>query len=123
MESADGDNTNSYQRMKAVMQACKNLAGGLGIAVVIGAQLQRSVASVDIWDWEPEHIRDGSDMEQAASLILAVGQDKDYPDQECNTVIRYLKNRNGPKRVAGMFNVKYEYCFIPQKGSVPSFGD
>jgi len=121
MESREADNANSYQRMKAVMQACKNLAGGLGIAVIIGAQLRRECHAIDIWDWEPEMIRDGSDMEQAASLILATGQDKDYPDPECNMVLRYLKNRNGPKRVAGMFNIDFEHCHIPFSGGVPNY--
>ncbi len=112
MEADGADNSNSYQRMKAVMQACKNLAGGLGIAVIVGAQMQRSCASVDIWDWQPEMIRDGSDMEQAASLILAVSVDKDYHDERHNKVLRFLKNRNGPVRVAGMFNIDFEHNYI-----------
>ena len=37
METSGADNTNSYQRMKGVMQACKNLSGSLGIAVVVAA--------------------------------------------------------------------------------------
>jgi len=120
MESDGIDNSSSYQRMKAVMQGMKNLAGGLGIAVVMGVQLQRSCASVSIWDWEPEMIRDGSDMEQAASLILAIGQDKKFHDPECNMVLRFLKNRNGPKRVAGMFKIEWEYCYIPLTGLKPT---
>ena len=120
MESMDADNSSSYMRMKAVMQGLKNLSGALGIAVIVGAQLQRSCASVPIWEWEPEMIRDGSDMEQAASLIIAIGQDKDYHDKECNMATRFLKNRHGPKRVAGMFNIEFDKCFIPNNGRIPS---
>ncbi len=119
MESVDVDNSSSYMRMKAVMQALKNLAGGLGIAVIVGAQMKREVWNIPIWDWEPEMIRDGSDMEQAASLIIAIGQDKNYCDAEWNEVIRFLKYRFGPKRVAGMFNIDFERCFIPNQGRVP----
>jgi len=119
MESNHADNSQSYQRMKAVMQACKNMAGSLGIAVIIGAQMQRAMASVSIWDWEPENIRDGSDMEQAASMVVAIGDDKTYHDQTCNTVLRILKNRNGPKRVAGMFSMAFENCYIPAQGRKP----
>lgn len=119
MESEDADNSNSYMRIKAVMQALKNLAGSLGIAVIIGAQLQRSCASVSIWDWEPEMIRDGSDMEQAASLILASGVDKDSKDKINDMALRFLKNRNGPKRVAGMFNISFDCNYIPLEGLEP----
>lgn len=121
METMDSDNSNSYQRMKGVMQAVKNIAGGLGIAVIIGAQLKRECAGIPFWDWEPEMIRDGSDMEQAASLILAVGSDKEYPDKECTMALRYLKNRNGPKNVAGMFKTEFECNYIPLDGQEPIF--
>ena len=120
MESAEADNSSSYMRMKSVMQALKNLSGALGIAVIVGAQLQRSCAAISIWDWEPEMIRDGSDMEQAASLVIAIGQDKEYPDAEWNMATRLLKNRNGPKRVAGMFNIEFDKCYIPNRGRVPN---
>lgn len=119
METLNADNSNSYQRMKGVMQACKNLAGSLGIAIIIGAQLQRQCASVNIWDFEPENIRDGSDMEQAASLILATGVDSDLKDEEHHMVLRILKNRNGPKRVGGIFNIDFEHNHIPLNGLVP----
>ena len=65
-------------------------------------------------------IRDGSDMEQAASLIIAIGQDKDYHDKGCNMATRFLKNRYGPKRVARMFNIEFDKCFIPNNGRIPS---
>lgn len=123
METMDVDNSSSYQRLKAVMQAMKNLCGTLGIAVVMGAQLQRSCASLSVWDWEPEMIRDGSDIEQAASLIIAIGKDKDYHDKQRDMAIRFLKNRHGPQRVAGMFNINFAYCHIPDKGAVPTHGD
>ena len=120
MEDRGGNNTQSYLRMKAVMQACKNLASGHGIAVIIGAQLKREVAFMPIWEWEPEHIRDGSDMEQAASLILATGRDKEYEiDPTHQMALRVLKNRYGPQNVAGMFNIDFEHCYIPQQGKVP----
>lgn len=119
MESLDSDNSSSYLRMKAVMQALKNLAGSLGIAVVVGGQMKREVYNISIWDWEPEMVRDGSDMEQAASLMIAIGQDKKYSDPEWNMAIRFLKNRYGPKRVAGMFNIEFERCFIPTHGRNP----
>jgi len=121
METLDSDNSNSYQRMKGVMQACKNLSGSLGIAVVIGAQLQRQCAAINIWDFEPEHIRDGSDMEQAASLILATGMDKNLSEEDVNMVLRILKNRNGPKRVGGFFDIDFEHNHIPLKSSEPKY--
>jgi replicative DNA helicase len=120
MECHDEENTQVYMRLKKVMQAAKNLAGTLGIAVIMGAQLQRQVAALPIWEWEPEHIRDGSDIEQAASMVVAIGSDKNYPDQEYQSVIRLLKNRNGPKRVAGMFNIEFPYCYVPDKGLAPN---
>ena len=120
MESEDTDNANSYQRMKAVMQACKNMAGGLGIAVIAGAQMHRQVAKLPIWEWEPEHIRDGSDMEQAASLILATGRDKEYHDEEYQMAARIMKNRGGPTTVAGMFKIDWENCYVPDRGLEPS---
>jgi len=119
MQSQDGDNNNSAQRVRSVMQACKNIAGQLGIAVIIGAQLRREVSLQSIWEWEPEQIRDGSDMEQAATLILAAGDDKTYPDLNCQNVLRVLKNRNGPKRVSAMFPIEYEKCYITNKGRQP----
>lgn len=119
MESVDADNSNSYQRMKSVMQSCKNLAAKHGIAVVIGAQLQRSCSALSPWEYQSENIRDGSDMEQAASLILASGHDKKYPDQDVSMVCRVLKNRNGPKRVSGMFNINFPCNFIPRIGVQP----
>jgi replicative DNA helicase len=119
MESIDTDNSSSYMRMKAVMQALKNLAGTLGIAVVVGAQLKRECMALNIWEVQPEHVRDGSDMEHAASLIIATGQDDDYPDKQRNMVLRYLKNRNGPKRVGAMFNIDFESCYIPSQGGTP----
>lgn len=119
METMDADNSSSYLRLKAVMQAMKNLCGQLGIAVIMGAQLQRACAGVSVWDWEPEMIRDGSDIEQAASLIIAIGRDKEYHDKERDMAVRFLKNRNGPQRVAGMFNINFPHCHIPNRGAVP----
>lgn len=119
MENYVSNNSQAYLKMKAVMQACKNLASAHKLAVIIGAQLKREVAFMPIWEWEPEHIRDGSDMEQAASLILATGKDKDYPDPTHQMALRVLKNRYGPTNVAGMFNIDFEHCYIPQQGKVP----
>ncbi len=119
MESQDSVSNNSAQRIRGVMQACKNISGQLGNAVIIGAQLRREVSLQTIWDWEPEQIRDGSDMEQAATLILAAGDDKTYPDQSCQNVLRILKNRNGPKRVSGMFPIEFEKCYITRQGREP----
>lgn len=123
METMDADNSQSYQRIKAVMQAMKNLCGQLGLGVIMGAQMQRSCHAVSIWDWEPEMIRDGSDMEQAASLIMAIGRDKEYPDKEHDMVMRFLKNRNGPQRVAGMFAIDYARCNVPSIGLEPTNDD
>ena len=120
MESQYADNSNSYQRMKAVMQACKNMARNLGLAVLVGGQMKRETWNMSIWDWEPELIRDGSDMEQAASLILATGLDKKAYDKEYNIVLRFLKNRLGPKRVAGLFRGEFEYCYFPLDSSAPT---
>lgn len=120
METMDADNSSSYLRLKAVMQAMKNLSGTLGIAVIMGVQMKREAAFMSVWDWVPELIRDGSDLEQAASLIIAIGRDKEYHDKEKDMVIRFLKNRYGPKRVAGMFGIDYQYCHIPSKGAEPT---
>ena len=59
-------------------------------------------------------------MEQAANLIIAVGKDKDEPDPTRRMALRYLKNRNGPDRVAGMFNIDFAHCHIPDVGKEPS---
>ena len=119
MQSQDSISENSAQRVRAVMQACKNISGQLGIAVIVGAQLRREVSLQSIWEWEPEQIRDGSDMEQAATLILAAGDDKTYPDPNCQNVLRVLKNRNGPKRVSGMFPIEFDKCYITNNGRSP----
>lgn len=121
LESMDGA-ISSFERIRSVMQALKNLAGSLGIAVIIGAQMKRECYGLKIWDWEPELIRDGSDMEQAASLIIAIGKDKDAPDEEYSMAMRYLKNRNGPVRVAGMFNINFANCYIADRGLEPGDG-
>ena len=113
LESDDGYD-DSYRRMRSVMQALKNLAGS-GIAVIIGAQMKRECMSEPIWKWEPEQLRDGSDMEQAANLIVAIGKEKDSEDM----VLRYLKNRNGPKRVAAAFDIDFAHCRIPDQGRNP----
>lgn len=118
LESIDGA-TSSFERIRSVMQALKNLAGSLGLSVIIGAQMKRECFGLNIWEWEPELIRDGSDMEQAAALILAIGKDNDEKDEERNMAIRFMKNRNGPKRVAGMFKIQFENCFIPDKSTAP----
>ncbi len=120
METSEADNSSSYLRLKAVMQAMKNLCGHLGIAVVMGAQLQRSCFSIPVWNWEPEMIRDGSDIEQAASLVIAIGNDKDYHDKKRNTAIRFMKNRCGPQRVAGMFDIDFAHCHVPSNGAEPT---
>jgi replicative DNA helicase len=121
LESIDGHQS-SFERIRSVMQALKNMAGKLGIAVIIGAQMKRECFGLSIWDWEPELIRDGSDLEQAASLIIAVGRDKDHPDPEYDTALRFLKNRNGPKRVAGLFKMSWENCFLPSTCQEPNDG-
>ena len=118
LECSNGE-TNSYIRMKSVMMALKNLAGS-GIAVIIGAQMKRESAPLWIWDWEPEMIRDGSDMEQAASMIIAVGRDTKEKDLVNRDVIRLLKNRNGPKRVGGCFNIDFAHNYIPLTSAQPS---
>ena len=118
LESMEGYQS-SFERIRAVMQALKNLAGRLGIAVIIGAQMKRECMGLSIWDWEPELIRDGSDLEQAANLVIAIGRDKDYDDPEYDTAIRFLKNRNGPKRVGGMFKMSWENYFLPNVCEAP----
>lgn len=102
------------RRIRTVMQALKNLAG-TGISVVIGAQMKRECMSEPIWKWEPEQLRDGSDMEQAANLIVAIGKEKNSEDM----VLRYLKNRNGPKRVGALFDIDFAHCRIPDQGRFP----
>lgn len=119
LESLDGHQS-SFERIRAVMQALKNLAGSMGLAIILGAQMKRECFGLKIWDWEPELIRDGSDMEQAASLIIATGKDKDEDDPEWCMAYRFLKNRNGPKRVAGMMKVDFGYCHIPNNAREPS---
>jgi len=109
----------SYQRMKSVMQGLKNLAG-TGIAVCIGAQLKREVASEWLFDIQPESIRDGSDVEQACSMILCVGRDTKQKDIDQRDVIRLLKNRNGRKRVGGMLTIDFEHNYIPTLTEQPT---
>lgn len=113
LESIEGYE-NSNQRIRAVMQALKNLAG-TGLSIIIGAQMKRECYGLKIWDWEPELLRDGSDMEQAANLIIFVGKDKDSG----RMALRYGKNRNGPQRVAGLFDIDFAHSNIPNKGSDP----
>jgi len=114
------DNSNSYQRMKGVMMALKNLAGS-GVAVVAGFQMKREVIGFNIWDWEPEQIRDGSDAEQACSMLIAVGRDtdKDYQGDE-RDVIRLMKNRNGAKRVGGRMIIDFARNAVPSMTSQPT---
>ena len=119
LETTTADNSNSYQRMKAVMMALKNLAG-TGIAVVIGGQMKREVASEWIFDWQPEAIRDGSDLEQACSMIIAIGRDQKQKDIDQRDVIRLLKNRNGRKRVGGMTTIDFEHNYIPTLTEQPT---
>ena len=119
LETVGANNDNSYQRMKAVMMALKNLAG-TGIAVVIGAQMKREVASEWVFDWQPEAIRDGSDLEQACSMIIAIGRDQKQKDIDQRDVIRLLKNRNGRKRVGGMTTIDFEHNFIPTLTEQPT---
>lgn len=118
LECSSGE-SNSYLRMKSVMMALKNLAGS-GIAVIIGGQMKRECFGMWIWDWEPELIRDGSDMEQAATMIVAVGRDAKEKDLTDRDVLRLLKNRNGPKRVGGCFNIDFAHNYIPLHSSQPS---
>ena len=119
MEVSGADNNSSYQRIKAVMQALKNLAG-TGIAVIIGGQMKREVAAKWIFDWDPEDIRDGSDLEQACSMIVAVGRDTKQKDIDQRDVIRILKNRNGRKRVGGMTTIDFEHNYIPTLTEQPT---
>ena len=119
MEVAGAENSNSYQRIKAVMMALKNLAG-TGIAVIIGGQMKRETAAKWIFDWEPEDIRDGSDLEQACSMIIAVGRDTKQKDIDQRDVIRLLKNRNGRKRAGGMLTIDFEHNYIPTLTEQPT---
>lgn len=114
LESGEGYD-DSYRRIRTVMQALKNLSGSLGISVIVGAQMKRECMGVDIWDWEPEHLRDGSDMEQAANLILFVGKDKDTGQM----VLRYGKNRNGPQNVGGIGNIDFAHTFLADRWEAP----
>lgn len=118
MVSSQVDNSNVYIKMKAIVQALKNIAGE-GLSVIGGAQMHRSCAKEKIWAWNCESIRDGSDLEQGAALILAQGMDWDYPDSEYQTVIRVMKNRYGPKRCGAHFGIDYEHGYIPLEGLEP----
>ena len=108
----------SYARMKSVMMSLKNIAGS-GIAVVAGFQMKREVAGESIWDWQPEMIRDGSDAEQACSMLIAIGRDNEYDGPE-GDVIRLMKNRNGPKRVGGRMVIDFARNHIPSKTIRPT---
>lgn len=119
MESKNADNSKSNLRIKAIMQALKQLSG-TGIAVIIGGQMLREVHGVWVFDWEPEQIRDGSDFEQACSMIIAVGRDTKQKDIEQRDVVRLLKNRYGRKRVGGMMDIDFEYNFIPTLTAKPT---
>lgn len=105
------DNSNSFNRIKQVMMLLKQLAG-TGIAVIIGAQMQRGIYSEWIYDWEPEQVKEGGDLEQACSMMIAIGRDTKQKDIDQRDVIRLLKNRNGRKRVGGMLTIDFEHNYI-----------
>ena len=82
--------------------------------------MKRETAAKWIFDWEPEDIRDGSDLEQACSMIIAVGRDQKQKDIDQRDVIRLLKNRNGRKRVGGMLTIDFEHNYIPTLTEQPT---
>lgn len=108
-----------YERVHAVMQALKNLCGQLGIAVILGAQLNRSVVGESVYDWEPESLREGADIEHSTTLMIGIGRDKTSDDPERQTVIRFMKNRFGSDRAGGLFRVNFASNAIWDKGLNP----
>ena len=119
LEVEGSDTNNSHNRVKAVMRVLKALSG-TGIAVIIGAQLQRAVFSEWIFDYEAEHCLGGADMEQSTNLLICCGRDTKQKDIDQRDVIRLLKNRNGKKRCGGMTTFDWEHCFIPTLTEQPT---
>ena len=113
------DNSNSFNRIKKVMMALKNMAAA-GIAVIIGMQMKRDVAAKWVWDFECEDVKEGGDAEQASSLMIAVGRDNKQEDIDQFDVIRILKNRYGPKRVGGALTINFKGNFIPTLTEQPT---
>ena len=119
LEVAGIDNSNTFNKIKKVMQALKNMAG-TGIAVIIGMQMKREVSAKWIWDFECEDVKEGGDAEQATSLMVCIGRDNKQPDIDQFDVIRILKNRYGPKRVGGACTINFKGNYIPTLTEQPT---
>ena len=119
LEVEGSDLNNSHNRIKAVMKVLKQLAG-TGIAVIIGAQMQRTIFSEWVFDYEAENLLSGADMEQSANIIICCGRDTKQKDIDQRDVIRLLKNRNGKKRCGGMTTFNFENCYIPTLTEQPT---
>ena len=62
----------AYANIKQVMQAVRYMCGQHPVAIIMGAQLNREAAKLDMIEWTPEMLREAADIEQGANMIVGM---------------------------------------------------
>ena len=102
---------NAYVNIKQVMQAVRYMCGQHPVSIIMGAQLNREAAKLDMTDWTPEMLREAADIEQGANMII--GMDRVYNAQnDVSYAMRVLKNRDDNPMQNAIFDVSFPHQFI-----------
>jgi len=101
----------AYANVKMVMQAIRYMCGQHNCAIIMGAQLNREAAKLEMIDWQPEMLREAADIEQGANMILAAGRVKNAQGVY-SFALRILKNRDGNPFQSGVFDASLAHQFI-----------
>lgn len=104
----------AYVNVKKVMQAVRYMCGQHDAAIIMGAQLNREAAKLDMVDWVPEMLREAADIEQGANMIIAAGKVANAQGEQ-SFALRILKNRDGNPFQSGVFDISYPHQFITSR--------
>ena len=102
---------------KAVMDDIRAVIFETGAVIFMAAQMNRIPAGEAKGDAakefelaQPEHLREGADLEQAAELILYLVSDRN--DYFKNINVKVMKNRSGPSDLSATLPTYYDSSFV-----------
>lgn len=111
---AEDATDNGVMNIKRVMQSVRNLCGQNDLAVIMGAQLNRTADTIDFENWTPSMLREGADIEFTANQIVAMT--KVYNTENMASYhMRLLKNRDANPMQEGVFGVSFRHQFIESR--------
>ena len=114
---AEDATDNGAMNIKRVMQSVRNLCGQNDLAVIMGAQLNRTADAIDFEDWTPSMMREGADIEFTANQIVSMT--KIYNESGMASYhMRLLKNRDANPMQEGVFGVSFRHQFIESHPSM-----